>query len=273
MESPNPKAVTTLCKGAKETSSMEETPITKVLHVASTLQTNGKDLVMRYRHVLKANEILGPSEILMLQSDDWKEMEVPIGDKRAILKAAEAQHVPSQGALSTVTTGGPAPSLYSQEQLTAIIQRLVQEWNTQPVATDSSTVKEENSSLFDEIREKTRRESFTTNSAATLRKLSQTENWYAKKFNSSLHDDLVCNVVSNLCQWALDASNNVSSNSKRDRIQDTLLLLKMHKRYEQLTKQQKGCISELTTLLSRKEGKDRRNGKSVGWLAFSDLDF
>lgn len=169
MKSPNPKTATT---PRKETSSTAETPITKVLRVASGLKGNADDLVVRYRDVLKVNEIHGPSGILRLHKEDWMELGVPMGDKRAILSAAEAQAesvVPlpinvvrtamnDSSSLSTITPGGLDVGK-SLENLTAIVQRLAQRMDTQSIAAtvsasaDSSTANK-NSLLIDEIRNK-----------------------------------------------------------------------------------------------------------------------
>lgn len=81
-------------KQSKDTSSsMEETPVTKLLQDARMLQD--EDLVASYHPLFKNNKIHGPRGILMLESEEWNYLNVPLGDKRAILSAAQAQVGPT----------------------------------------------------------------------------------------------------------------------------------------------------------------------------------
>jgi hypothetical protein len=271
-------------KQSKDTSSsMEETPVTKLLQDASMLQD--EDLVASYHPLFKKNKIHGPRGILMLESEDWKDLNVPVGDKRAILSAAQAQvgptfPLPSSNkvvALANASDDSPAQLVAQRpaqdqtaiDKLTLLIESLSNRivHDIHPVATGNV-----DSSRLDKILKMTEKAGSRLKSACTLKKYTNSQRWYEKTFGM-MNQQSLDDIVENLCKYVLDDSDGFSAATKRTRIEDIKALLKIQNRSIDTNGKQGGCITGVTQLLSKQEDKDRRSGKSVGWVAFSDLDY
>lgn len=128
------------------------------------------------------------------------------------------------------------------------------------------------SSRLDKILKITEKAGSRLKSACTLKKYTNSQRWYEKTFGM-MNQQSLDDIVENLCKYVLDDSDGFSAATKRTRIEDIKALLKIQNRSIDTNGKQGGCITGVTQLLSKQEDKDRRSGKSVGWVAFSDLDF